>query len=62
MALERGQWRNTPTPPRNLNKSLTLSEQVLDPELEMADLAFAPSTVSASSLKMQVNESELQKS
>lgn len=31
-----------------------LSLQVLDPELEVADLAFPPSTVSASSLKMQV--------
>ncbi|XP_070610727.1 myotubularin-related protein 5 isoform X3 [Erythrolamprus reginae] len=29
---------------------------VLDPELEMADLAFPPSTVSASSLKMQDKE------
>uniref|UniRef100_A0A8C9F464 SET binding factor 1 n=1 Tax=Pavo cristatus TaxID=9049 RepID=A0A8C9F464_PAVCR len=29
---------------------------VLDPELEVADLAFPPSTISASSLKMQVGE------
>lgn len=28
--------------------------QVLDPELELADLAFPPPTTSASSLKMQV--------
>uniref|UniRef100_A0A670ZWA8 SET binding factor 1 n=1 Tax=Pseudonaja textilis TaxID=8673 RepID=A0A670ZWA8_PSETE len=33
-----------------------LSMQVLDPELEMADLAFPPSTISASSLKMQDKE------
>ena len=30
--------------------------QVLDPELEVADLAFPPSTISASSLKMQVGK------
>ncbi|OXB70008.1 UNVERIFIED_CONTAM: hypothetical protein H355_002804 [Colinus virginianus] len=30
--------------------------QVLDPELEVADLAFPPSTISASSLKMQDKE------
>ncbi|NWW19898.1 MTMR5 protein, partial [Falcunculus frontatus] len=29
---------------------------VLDPELEVADLAFPPSTISASSLKMQDKE------
>ena len=32
-----------------------LPGQVLDPELEVADLAFPPSTISASSLKMQVS-------
>jgi len=32
-----------------------LSVQVLDPELEVADIAFPPSTISASSLKMQVS-------
>ncbi|NXB35443.1 MTMR5 protein, partial [Eulacestoma nigropectus] len=33
-----------------------LPGQVLDPELEVADLAFPPSTISASSLKMQDKE------
>lgn len=32
----------------------SLLPQVLDPELELADLAFPPPTTSASSLKMQV--------
>lgn len=31
-----------------------LPPQVLDPELELADLAFPPPTTSISSLKMQV--------
>ncbi|NXO21891.1 MTMR5 protein, partial [Cisticola juncidis] len=35
---------------------LPLPGQVLDPELEVADLAFPPSTISASSLKMQDKE------
>lgn len=37
----------------------SLPLQVLDPELELADLAFPPPTASASSLKMQVGPLQL---
>lgn len=40
---------------QGMNMLCALSVQVLDPELEVADLAFPPSTISASSLKMQVS-------
>ncbi|XP_039181258.1 myotubularin-related protein 5 isoform X3 [Crotalus tigris] len=39
-----------------LHQTRQALSMVLDPELEMADLAFAPSTISASSLKMQDKE------
>lgn len=42
-------------PGQGLSTLCALSVQVLDPELEVADLAFPPSTISASSLKMQVS-------
>lgn len=42
-------------PGLGLSVLCALSVQVLDPELEVADLAFPPSTISASSLKMQVS-------
>lgn len=45
--------RDAPGP--RLSTLCALSVQVLDPELEVADLAFPPSTISASSLKMQVS-------
>uniref|UniRef100_A0A8C6YF45 SET binding factor 1 n=1 Tax=Naja naja TaxID=35670 RepID=A0A8C6YF45_NAJNA len=39
-----------------LHQTCEALSMVLDPELEMADLAFPPSTISASSLKMQDKE------
>ncbi|KAM6436327.1 myotubularin-related protein 5 isoform 5-T5 [Liasis olivaceus] len=39
-----------------LHQTREALSMVLDPELEMADLAFPPSTISASSLKMQDKE------
>ncbi|KFO78503.1 Myotubularin-related protein 5, partial [Cuculus canorus] len=42
--------------PLELRVLCAFSAQVLDPELEVADLAFPPSTISASSLKMQDKE------
>lgn len=61
VGLELGLWE--PSPDSQGTQSLRSScscpcsplfPQVLDPELELADLAFPPPTTSASSLKMQV--------
>ncbi|KFV16162.1 Myotubularin-related protein 5, partial [Pterocles gutturalis] len=46
-----------PLPPEPLlQQTREALSMVLDPELEVADLAFPPSTISASSLKMQDKE------
>ncbi|XP_051045594.1 myotubularin-related protein 5 isoform X5 [Phodopus roborovskii] len=48
-----------PLPEPLQSQTHNVLSMVLDPELELADLAFPPPTTSASSLKMQVGDKEL---